>query len=84
MCEELGNELPFYIGHVYNLTISRKAAAQMEKDYHGSKFYAAFKDNSAVFNARPWDIYLNNEKKRIAHDDIDLKLYGLATMYEHI
>ena len=83
MLELLGNKLPFVVGHEYNLTISKGVAKQMRADYRGSKFYKDF-PCYIVKNALPWNVYEYNNIEAVSNSHIDLKLYGLATMYETI
>lgn len=88
MLDLLGNKLPFVTGHKYNLKISKETANQMKKDYRASKFYKDFPID-IVRNATPWVVYENNDieaigrASKIYEDDFGLKLWGLATMYEH-
>lgn len=83
MCKILGNKLPFFIGHTYNLKMSEEAAKLMQVSYRTSKFYQDFPEH-IVKSAFPWIFYQHNNMQAVSWNHIDLKLYGLATMYQNI
>ena len=75
--KKLGDRLPYHVHHSYNFKLSTARKHHMKENYLASKFYHDFQSNNLVRNAKPWD-------KRMYSDDLDSKIYGLATMYEGI
>ena len=85
MMTHFPDNVPFFIGHSYNLVISKKRIEYMKKSYRSSKFFRDFKAHSLVKNAKAWEIYKNRDNRQLFNrGQIDLKLYGLATVYENV
>jgi len=83
MCKVVGDEPPYFLGHVYNLVMSQTNADIMKDFYLGSKFYDQFSYIHEIRNAEPWRPYLTSGGiKQIYNNSYELKLYGLALVYE--
>jgi len=84
MCNIYHDDLPYFVGHLYNLVMSMKDMEVMRDFYLNSKFYKEFSHIPQVKNATPWHLYATKEHiKEIYNNTYQLKLYGLATTYEH-
>jgi len=77
------DDTPLFVGHEYNLRISKKRAAYMKRMYRGSRFYGDYGHLGYVRDAEPWKPYLSGTVSQILKS-LDAKLYGYAAMYEGV
>ncbi len=80
---QLRGKVMFFVGHEYNLKISRETEAYMKKKYRGSKFYRDFRHLDYVRRAQPWSPYVRGRLNEVLKSD-DGKLYGYAAMYQGV
>lgn len=84
MVKLFNDGVPFFMGHRYNMRISRARARYLKEKYLNSKFYRDFRHLDFVREATPWTDCRGISETDKEPNSTDLKLYGYATMYENV